>query len=259
MSSASGSFAAWRNRYRGPVLLLASGPSAGALDLAAWQDTPLITMNGAIAKLAGSALRPLFYVCSDLSFAVQQPDLYRQGLDRSTRLALWPEAIQALPTDLLAKAHALHRAPATRLEHHLGVEQEQAQRASTLFSRRARDIGFSRDLDYGIFDVRTVAFIALQLAYHLGFSEIYLAGVDLDTQAPRFYEDGRIPASPCGEQHLHSRILPGLQVMQTVMQAAGRRVFNLSTRSRIPAELIPRVDLAAIEARWLARGRRQAG
>ena len=260
VSPTAGTFAAWRNRYRGPVLLLASGPSAGALDLAAWQDIPLITMNGAIAKLAGSALRPLFYVCSDLSFAEQQPDLYRQGLERSTRLALWPEAIQALPADLAAKAHALHRAPATRLEHHLGVEQEQAQRASTLFSRRARDIGFSRDLDYGIFDVRTVAFIALQLAYHLGFSEIYLAGVDLDTQAPRFYEDGRTPASPCGlEQHLHSRILPGLQVMQSVMRASGRQVFNLSTRSRIPAELIPRVDLATVEARWLARGRRQAG
>jgi len=260
MNSAAGAFAAWRDIHSGPVLLLASGPSAGRLNLPVWQDIPVITMNGAIAKLIGSTLNPLFYVCSDLSFAQQQPDLYRQGLERATRLALWPEAIQTLPPELAAKAHPLHRAPATRLEHYLGAEQEQAQRLPGLFSRRARDIGFSCNLDYGIFDVRTVAFIALQLAYHLGFTEIYLAGVDLDSERPRFYEDGQAPASPCGlDEHLHRRILPGLQVMQTAMRAAGRQVFNLSTCSRIPAELIPRADLAAVENRWLWRRRRQQG
>jgi len=260
VSSSAGAFAAWRNAYRGPVLLLASGPSAGRLNLPVWRDIPVITMNGAIAKLLGSPLSPLFYVCSDLSFALQQPELYRQGLERATRLALWPEAIQALPAELAAKAHPLHRAPATRLEHHLGAEQEQAQRLPAWFSRRARDIGFSCNLDYGIFDVRTVAFIALQLAYHLGFTEIYLAGVDLDSDRPRFYEDGRSPASPCGlDEHLHSRILPGLQVMQTAMRAAGRQVFNLSNCSRIPADLIPLADLAAVETRWLWRRRRQLG
>ena len=105
-----------------------------------------------------------------------------------------------------------------------------------------------------------MAFIALQLAYHLGFTEIYLAGVDLDSDRPRFYEDGRSPASPCGlDEHLHSRILPGLQVMQTAMRAAGRQVFNLSNCSRIPADLIPLADLAAVETRWLWRRRRQLG
>lgn len=259
-SSAVGAFAAWRNAYSGPVLLLASGPSAGRLNLPVWRDIPVITMNGAIAKLMGSPLSPLFYVCSDLSFAHQQPDLYRQGLGLATRLALWPEAIQVLSPELAAKAHPLHRAPATRLEHRLGAEQEQAQRLPALFSRRARDIGFSCNLDYGIFDVRTVAFIALQLAYHLGFTEIYLAGVDLNSDRPRFYEDGRSPTSPCGlDEHLHSRILPGLQVMQTAMRAAGRQVFNLSTCSRIPADLIPLADLTAVESRWLWRRRREPG
>lgn len=150
--------------------------------------------------------------------------------------------------------------PSTRLEHYLGVERDQAQRVRTLLSHRARDIGFSRDLDYGIFDVRTVAFIALQVAYHhLGFTEIYLAGVDLNAQAPRFYERRSGPRSPCGlDEHLHNRILPGLRVMQEVMAAEGRQVFNLSRTSRIPAELIPLADLAAVEAAWLGRRTRQA-
>lgn len=252
-------FASLRGSQQGAVLLLASGPSAGDLCLDAWRDVPVITMNGAIAKLAASTVKPLFYVCSDLSFALQQPALYALGLERAQHLALWPEAIQGLSGNLQRKAHGLKRAPSTRLEHYLGVERDQAQRVRTLLSHRARDIGFSRDLDYGIFDVRTVAFIALQLAYHLGFTDIYLAGVDLDAQAPRFYERRSGPRSPCGlDEHLHSRILPGLKVMQEVMAAEGRQVFNLSRTSRIPAELIPRADVAAVEAAWLWQRTRQA-
>lgn len=253
-------FASLRGSQQGPVLLLASGPSAGELRLEAWRDVPVITMNGAIAKLTKSAIEPLFYVCSDLSFATQQPELYAQGLERAQHLALWPEAIDELSAGLHGKAHGLKRAPSTRLEHYLGAERAQAQRVHTLLSRRARDIGFSRDMDYGIFDVRTVAFIALQLAYHLGFSEIYLAGVDLNAQAPRFYEGSTDPRSPCGlDEHLHNRILPGLKVMQDVMTADGRQVLNLSRCSRIPAQLIPRADLASVEAAWLGQRTRQAG
>ena len=253
-------FAPLRNSQRGPVLLLASGPSAAELNLDAWQDVPIITMNGAIAKLSGSGIRPLFYVCSDLSFAEQQPELYECGLEQAQRLALWPTAIERLAESRQAKAHALRRAPSTRLEHYLGLERDQAERTLTLLSRRARDIGFSRDMDYGIFDVRTVALIALQLAYHLGFTRIYLAGVDLNARAPRFYEGSTDARSPCGlDEHLHSRILPGLKVMQDVMTAAGRPVFNLSRCSCIPAQLIPRADLAAVEAGWLGQRTRQAG
>lgn len=253
-------FASQRNSQRGPVLLLASGPSAGELNLDAWRAVPIITMNGAIAKLSGSGIRPLFYVCSDLSFAEQQPDLYERGLEQAQRLALWPAAIERLAESRQAKAHALRRAPSTRLEHYLGRERDQAERTLTLLSRRARDIGFSRDMDYGVFDVRTVAYIALQLAYHLGFTEIYLAGVDLNAQAPRFYEGSTRPRSPCGlEEHLYSRILPGFKVMQDVMTAEGRQVFNLSRSSRIPAQLIPPADLAAVEAGWQGLRTRQAG
>lgn len=258
ISAANQDFAALRGTQHGPVLLLASGPSASELCLEAWRDVPVITMNGAIAKLANSTIEPLFYVCSDLSFALQQPELYALGLERAQHLALWPEAIEGLSASLRLKAHALKRAPSTRLEHYLGVERHQAQRVYTLLSRRARNIGFSRNLDYGIFDVRTVAFIALQLAYHLGFTEIYLAGVDLNAQAPRFYERSTGLRSPCGlDEHLHSRILPGLRVMQVVMAAEGRRVFNLSRSSRIPARLIPLADLAAVEAAWLGLPGRQ--
>lgn len=259
IDSVSQEFASLRGSQQGPVLLLASGPSASELCLEAWRNVPVITMNGAIAKLATSTIEPLFYVCSDLSFALQQPELYALGLERAQHLALWPEAIQGLSARLKHKAHALKRAPSTRLEHYLGVERDQARRVCTLLSRRARDIGFSRDLDYGIFDVRTVVFIALQLAYHLGFTEIYLVGVDLDAQTPRFYESSFGSRSPCGlDDHLYSRILPGLGVMQEVMAAEGRQVFNLSRTSRVPAQLIPRADLATIEAAWLGQRTRQA-
>ena len=47
--------------------------------------------------------------------------------------------------------------------------------------------------------------------------------------------------------------------MQDVMTAAGRQVSNLSRCSCIPAQLIPRADMAAVEAGWLGQRTRQAG
>lgn len=109
---------------------------------------------------------------------------------------------------------------------------------------RHRSIAFSKDLAHGFFDARTVAYVALQLAYHLGFAEVLLVGVDLDQTVGRFYEGDQGQYSPCGlDQHWDSRILPSLTLMAREVVNEHFHVYNLSTTSRIPAELIPRVNL----------------
>ena len=86
--------------------------------------------------------------------------------------------------------------------------------AGALWSKRARSIAFSKDLSQGFFDARTVAYVALQLAYHLGFDKVILVGVDLDQSSGRFYEKPGSVLSPCGlDQHYPTRILPSLKLM----------------------------------------------
>ncbi|WP_289538040.1 hypothetical protein [Pseudomonas sp. SO81] len=42
-------------------------------------------------------------------------------------------------------------------------------------------IGFSRNLEKGYFSSRTVPYAGIQLAYHLGFSRVFLVGMDFDS------------------------------------------------------------------------------
>lgn len=241
-------FSSQKNAYRGAVLILASGPSAAEIDIHRWAHLPIITMNGAVTKLLEASIQPLYYVCSDRSFQEQQPALYKAAVAQAQRLALWPEDIDRLPSRYAGKAYALRKAPRASFRDYFGRDQSQAVRLVSPFSKRARDIGFSKDMDYGIFDVRTVAYICLQLAYHLGFDEIYLAGVDLNVQAPRFYERAPGQSAPCGlDQHLQTRILPAMELAAKAMTAEGRRVVNLSQHSLIPEEVFPRGYLQQVE------------
>lgn len=234
-------FASQKYAYRGAVLILASGPSAAELDIHRWAHLPIITMNGAVTKLLEASIQPLYYVCSDRSFQEQQPAIYEAAVEHAQRLALWPEDIERLPSQYAGKAYALRKAPRASFRDYFSRDQGQAVRLVSPFSKRARDIGFSKDMDYGIFDVRTVAYICLQLAYHLGFDEIYLAGVDLNVQAPRFYESAAGQSAPCGlDQHLQTRILPAMELAAGVLAAEGRRVVNLSQQSLIPEDIFRR-------------------
>ncbi|MDT3722475.1 6-hydroxymethylpterin diphosphokinase MptE-like protein [Pseudomonas oryzihabitans] len=222
-------------------MILASGPSAAELDIYRWEQLPIITLNGAVSKLIEASIRPMYYVCSDRSFHEQQPTLYEAAVEHSQRLALWPEDIQRLSRRCAGKAYALRKAHRASFRDYFGRDHGLAVRLVSPFSKRARDIGFSKDMDYGIFDVRTVAYICLQLAYHLGFDEIYLAGVDLNVQAPRFYESAAGQSAPCGlDQHLQTRILLAMRLAAGVLAAEGRGVINLSQQSLIPEDVFPR-------------------
>jgi KDO transferase-3 len=114
---------------------------------------------------------------------------------------------------------------------------------------RQRPLGFSRDMSEGFFDARTVAYLTLQLAYHLGFSKVFLVGVDLNEKSGRFYEQREGINSPCGlDQHYYTRILPSFELMSKKVIGDGFRVYNLSQCSRIPESVVPRVTLAHAQA-----------
>lgn len=237
-------FSSCHNSCHGPAIILASGPSAADFPVEAFASVPIITMNGAIAGLLGTAIRPLFYVCTDRGFPEQQPGLYQAALDRAQHLALWPDQIAELTGAQAARAFPLTRAPMTRLSHLLGHEQHLAERSRNLLSKRSRSIGFSKDMAYGFFDARTVAYVCVQLAYHLGFEQVFLVGLDLNGSSGRFYERQGNACSPCGlNDYFHSRILPSFQVARRAFDRTGKRLLNLSTGSRLPASVVQHADL----------------
>ncbi|NIE74818.1 lipopolysaccharide biosynthesis protein [Pantoea sp. Ap-967] len=245
------SFEACRNTQKGPVVILASGASARHFPLGDFAHLPVIAMNGSVSLTAACGVRPFFYVCTDTSFPKQQPELFATALRQSQRLALWPEQFADAAIPRGTECYPLHKADTPGVLDGLrgGGSHHVCNRA--LWSKRGRSIAFSKDMSNGYYDARTVAFVALQLAYHLGFEQVLLVGVDLDQGAGRFYEDGNAQVSPCGlDQHWGSRILPSLTLMAEQVVNEQFRVYNLSQQSRIPEQLIPKIGLD--EARRIA-------
>jgi len=94
-----------------------------------------------------------------------------------------------------------------------------------------------------------VAYLAIQLAFHVGFSKVFLVGVDLDEKSGRFYETKNSTNSPCGlDQHYYTRILPSFELMSKKVMGDDFMVYNLSGISKIPDSVIARVTVAEVEA-----------
>lgn len=232
-----------RNTRSGTVFIVASGASAKDFYPEDFAHVPMITMNGAISKFIGTGVKPFFYTCTDKDFSNQQPELFSQAMLISERVALWEEHLRASSITPQGEVFFLSKAPKLSWAELVGEDKELI-RNRNLLSRRNRRIGFSKNLQRGFFDARTVAYLALQIAYHVGFTRAVMVGVDLNQSTRRFYEDGAIDLSPCGlDQHFFTRILPSFEMVSERVMSDRFQVYNLSNVSRIPSDVIPQISL----------------
>ncbi|MGE8065601.1 lipopolysaccharide biosynthesis protein [Pseudomonas sp. NPDC089569] len=236
-----------RNIRKGSVFIIASGASARDFPLHKYADVPMITMNGAISKFAGTGITPFFYVCTDQGFSQQQPELFTEAMRLCKRVALWERHVWHTTLKPRGELYYLRRAPKLGWRDLLKTDKDLV-RCRKLGNGRNRTLGFSRNLKRGFFDARTVAYLALQLAYHVGFTRVFLVGVDLDPLAGRFYEKSGSFVSPCVlDDHFHTRILPSFEILARSVMNEDFRVYNLSNSSRIPVNLVPRVTLEEVD------------
>lgn len=236
-----------RNIQKGPVFIIASGASTKDFPLHKYADIPMITMNGAISKFIGSGVKPFFYVCTDQGFSELQPELFTQAMLLSERVALWEYHVWHTSVPPQGELYLLSRAPKLSWRDLLRADKELV-RNRKLGSGRNKTMGFSKNLKRGFFDARTVAYLALQLAYHLGFSKVFLVGVDLDQSVSRFYEEQGARVSPCVlDEHFHTRILPSFEILAKYVMNKDFQVYNVFDVSRIPAGLVPRVTLDELD------------
>lgn len=238
------SFSECKNIKSGPVFIIASGKSAKNFPIHEFSTIPMITMNGAISMFTNTNIKPFFYLCSDNDFPLQQPDLFAAAMQLSENVALWEDQFDLVKSKLNGRAFNLKKAPRASIFKSLFNREKSLVRKASLLSKRSKDIGFSKDLAIGCFDARTVMYLALQAAYHLGFNKAFLVGFDLNQAAGRFYETPQSNRSPCGlDQHYYTRILPSLKLMSKYLIDDSFQVYNLSTASRIPTHIIKKISL----------------
>lgn len=104
-------------------------------------------------------------------------------------------------------------------------------------------IGVSLDIRHGFVEAGTVAFVATQLAYRLGFSEINLYGIDLiNAHEPRFYENVQNSAPSKLTPAIYNRIVPSFDLLAKVYQQQGVMVYNHSSVSKDLFKNLPFFD-----------------
>lgn len=95
--------------------------------------------------------------------------------------------------------------------------------------------GFSEHIYDAIFDYYTVAYSALQIIAGLKYSEIYIAGLDMNNfSLPRFYENADDKQPTFLDQHIDS-ILAAFETAAHFFEAKKISVYNLSKLSLIDA------------------------
>ena len=243
------SFHRCKNIATGPVFIIASGASAKEFPLVDFQKVPMIVVNGAISMFLGTSIRPYFYVCTDSGFFVQQPELFSAALELSQNVVLREDYVLHNVPIPKGELYVLKKAAKAKWADLFSMASTNLVRRSKFHKGRSRSIGFSKNLSEGYFDARTVAYLALQLAYHLGFSKVFMVGVDLCPASGRFYETADAYKSPCLlDDHLHTRIYPSFQLMANKVVNAHFLVYNLSRTSKLPESLIPYKSIEEVRA-----------
>lgn len=254
-------FAHSRRSVTGPVLLLASGPSANEFPLPRYRSLPVVAMNGSIVRCVDEGIRPFYYLCDDPNFVIGRPALALMGVSHGEHLAMSLDVLQAIHA---ADATALNGKKIYLLERvnrqeGKAVMSDRAYAWSirnddelisnfSLLRRKPNRIGFSLNLKRGYFGSRTIPFGALQLVCHLGFRQVFVVGMDLRQGGGRFYEKGEAALPSSLDEDFEQYILPSFALMaRKILPRTGMQVFNLSRVSRMPERVIPKITLQRLD------------
>lgn len=103
---------------------------------------------------------------------------------------------------------------------------------------RHRGVYWSNDPRLGLATGGTVAYTAAQIAWHAGYSSLFMYGLDL-TNSGRFYHEYR-PQPQMLDKAYANVITPAFELM-TRETAGGLEVFNCNPDSRLPSRIIRKI------------------
>ncbi|HEY4300043.1 MAG TPA: hypothetical protein VGM73_04155 [Candidatus Didemnitutus sp.] len=217
-----------QDRFRGGCHILLSGPSVRKIaNPGLLKNAFLIGVNGSPQMLDEFGIGMDLYVVDDLHFVRNRTEDYLRFAGRADMTLV-----------------------------NYGIAAELRQRGLTIPNgvivetintpfRRARPsvadtIVFSRRFADGLKPYGTVAYVALQAAYCLGFRQVSLFGLDLNS-ATRYYPEGRPEPSNLLREY-EDLILRPFATIGAMVRAGEWSVVNASPESRLPSTVLPKAD-----------------
>jgi hypothetical protein len=101
---------------------------------------------------------------------------------------------------------------------------------------------FSQDIAVGGFWGGTVVHdVGLQLAYYMGFSEVYLVGVDCDYSGEAHFDGTKIERMAMGAAGKWNTVFEAYQRAKDVFESEGRKIINCTVGGKL--EIFDRMNL----------------
>ena len=186
----------------GACLLIGSGLSINEIDYKKVGDKPVFLMNGSIILAHKFKNNKIFYTVDDIGFINRNMDMIKSAIEKAEILFLSAKSISCIcefdkhllngkKVALIERVNRFYNV--AKINDKLFYKQNKNNsdyifHGRTLFSRYY-NIGFTKNLLKGYFYARTIPYVALQIAYYIGFRNINLIGVDFNNIGQRFYSE----------------------------------------------------------------------
>ncbi|NHB58717.1 lipopolysaccharide biosynthesis protein [Acinetobacter sp. 194] len=214
-------------------MLVATGPSAKHIPTKFINNDQVdfIGVNGSIAL---SNINFKHYVIIDHDFVQHRFDLVQQVLTSDcnlfTTIRCMDEILKRVSIDqIVCVINIIEIYSSGKIERLMQPSQQQDIHHPNYFFHQ--NFGFSLNYRDATFDYYTVAYTALQIAFGLDYTTIYMIGVDLNNlNQPRFYETEEHKQPTWLNQHLDA-ILTAFYTASLASQQQNIRVYNLSEHS----------------------------
>jgi Kdo-III transferase WaaZ len=237
--------------------IIATGPSLAQTDVSQLAGHTCFGVNGAIDLADRSGLSFQYHLVSDGSFVRDRFPLVRRMIESGAECLfsfaalgmiceLDPGLLTATNLYLLAEMNYRYQVP--RLTPEAFRAWAMQQENITLHPDTRYDsgrVGFSSDINKGVFTAQTVVFEALQVACYMKFRQVFILGMDLNASPgqARFYEQDDNVIKSRIDRDYEPCILPAFEVASALAASQDVEIYNLSMDSRLPATVIPKISL----------------
>ena len=212
------------NRYSGErCFILGNGPSLSEVPLELLQTEYTFASNFIYKKTLKRDFRPTFYMAED-RFVFKTKGFYKNIANYRCEYLFFPSLYKR-------ELNNVNNNVFFKLDSGLYNTQE------NLF----KDIKFSIDFSKRAYSYFSVIYLQLQLAYYLGFKDIYLLGVDFNY--PKNYGNMKHKHQVSDDAMLSGQLL-GFQKAKNIFEEDGRSIKNATAGSKL--ELFEKVNFFSL-------------
>ena len=231
-----------RDKHKGErCVIVGNGPSLNTMDLSLLENEISFAVNGIFYKTEETGYRPTYYVVEDSSVMRENQEAIR---NYEVPFKFFPTIYRNMhPEGDNVFFYAMNRGFYEKTGPNFCVP-----RFSTNFPQR-------------VFVGQSVTYVNLQLAYHMGFSEVYLIGMDFSYVIPEsaIREGDIITSTEDDPNHFNGayfgkgktwkdpkldRVLQNYMMAKRMFEADGRVIYNATNGGEL--EAFERVDFATL-------------